>query len=158
MKGDERIIQKLNDLLTEELTAINQYMVHSEMCESWNYERLHAAAEKRAFVEMKHAERLIERILYLEGKPIVSNLNKISIGQEVEAQHRNDLAIEYDAAKSYNQAITLCAELSDNGTRELLNAILQDEEVHIDELEAQLTQIQQLGIQNYLTEQVRAGA
>lgn len=154
MKGDEKIIEKLNDLLSDELTAINQYMVHSEMCANWGYERLHKADEKRAIEEMKHAEKLIARILFLEGRPIVSDLKKINIGAEVEQQHRNDWDAENDAIKSYNDGIRLVVELGDNGTRELLEAILKDEEDHIDWLEAQLDQIEQMGVQNYLAEQV----
>lgn len=153
MKGQEKIIDKLNELLAEELTAINQYMVHSEMCNDWGYERLHKADEKRAIDEMRHAEKLIGRILFLEGIPIVSNLNKIVIGAEVEAQHNSDHKIESDAIASYNEAIRMTAELGDNGTKEILESILKDEESHIDWLEAQLDQISQMGIQTYLSEQ-----
>lgn len=154
MKGDERIIAKLNMLLADELTAINQYMVHSEMCENWGYERLHKASEKRAIEEMKHAEKIIARILFLDGRPIVSNLNKINIGADVETQHRNDLASEVDAVRHYNEGIKLAVEAGDNGTRELLDKILKDEEDHLDFLEAQLDQIAQMGSQNYLVEQI----
>ena len=154
MKGDDRMIEKLNALLSEELTAINQYMVHSEMTENWGYGKLHGTGEKRAFKEMKHAEDLIERVLFLEGMPIVSKLNKIAIGRDVEAQHKNDLALEYDAIKQYNEAIKLAHEVDDNGSRKLLEEILKDEEAHVDELETQLEQIMQMGIQNYLTEQL----
>jgi bacterioferritin len=154
MKGQQQIIDKLNSLLSDELTAINQYMVHSEMCDNWGYEKLHKVEEKRAIDEMKHAEKLIARILFLEGIPIVSNLNKISIGAAVEAQHRNDHAAESDAIASYNDGIKLARDLGDNGTRELLEAILKDEEAHIDWIEAQLDQISQMGIQNYLVEQI----
>jgi bacterioferritin len=154
MKGNDRIIEKLNDLLADELTAINQYMVHSEMCENWGYERLHEKDEKRAMTEMSHAEKLIERILFLEGMPVVSVLKKISIGKDVEAQHRNDRAAEEDAIASYNDGIRLAVEIGDNGSRELLESILRDEEDHIDWLEAQLDQIEQMGIQNYLVEQI----
>jgi bacterioferritin len=154
MKGNDRIIEKLNDLLADELTAINQYMVHSEMCENWGYGRLHEKAEKRAMTEMNHAEKLIERILFLEGMPVVSVLKKISIGKDVEAQHRNDRAAEEDAIASYNDGIRLAVEVGDNGSRELLESILRDEEDHIDWLEAQLDQIEQMGIQNYLVEQI----
>ncbi len=154
MKGNEQVIDKLNQLLAEELTAINQYMVHSEMDEDWGYSKLHESVEKRAFTEMKHAEKLIERILYLEGSPIVSNLNKIHIGPEVTKQHQSDLGLEKDAVKHYNEAIAMAAEKGDNGTRELLTEILEQEEAHIDDLEARLDQIQQMGIQNYLSQQV----
>ena len=154
MKGNEKIIAALNARLADELTAINQYMVHSEMCANWGYEQLHKAIEKRAVEEMKHAEALIERILFLEGLPVVSVLNEIRIGSEVEAQHRNDLAAEHTAVKAYNQDIRLATELGDNGTRELLESILKEEEQHVDWLEAQLDQIQQMGKQNYLVEQI----
>jgi bacterioferritin len=154
MKGNEKIIEKLNALLADELTAISQYMVHSEMCANWGYERLHKAVEKRAIDEMKHAEKLIGRVIFLEGKPVVSSLNKITIGPEVEAQIKNDWAAEEGAVKAYNEGIRLAVEAGDNGTRELLESILKDEEAHIDWLEAQLDQIKQMGIQNYLVEQV----
>jgi bacterioferritin len=154
MKGNEKIIEKLNDLLADELTAINQYMVHSEMCANWMYDRLHKADEKRAIDEMKHAEKLIARILFLEGKPTVSILKEIRIGAEVEAQHNNDWDAENGAIKSYNEGIKLAVQLGDNGTRELLEAILKDEENHIDWIEAQLDQIKQMGVQNYLVEQI----
>ena len=154
MKGNDRVIEKLNDLLADELTAINQYMVHSEMCSNWGYERLHKAAEKRAVEEMKHAEKLIGRILFLDGRPTVSVLKKINIGGEVEIQHKNDLSSENDAVKAYNDGIRLAVEAGDNGTRELLTSILKDEEAHVDFLEVQLEQIKQLGIQNYLVEQI----
>ncbi|MCS7062309.1 MAG: bacterioferritin [Anaerolineae bacterium] len=154
MKGNDQLIQTLNALLADELTAINQYIVHSEMCANWGYHKLHEAIEKRAITEMKHAEKLIARILFLEGQPIVSNLNKIYIGSDVEAQHRADLNAEYEAVKMYNAAIRQAVEVADNGTRELLEAILRNEEEHVDWLEAQLDQIKQMGIQNYLVEQL----
>ena len=153
MKGNAQIIDSLNARLAEELTAINQYMVHSEMCDNWGYERLHKIIEKRAIDEMKHAEKLIARILFLDGRPIVSNLNKIHIGAEVEKMHVNDHEAEADAIKNYNESIKLAVEVGDNGTRELLEKILHEEEDHIDLLEAQLDQIKQMGIQNYLVEQ-----
>lgn len=154
MKGNKKIIDKLNDLLADELTAINQYMVHSEMCDNWGYERLHKADEKRAIDEMKHAEKLIARILFLEGTPTVSKLKKVSIGPDVESQHKNDWNAENDAIKSYNDGIKLAVQIGDNGSKVLLEAILKDEEDHIDWLEAQQDQIKQMGIQTYLTEQL----
>jgi bacterioferritin len=154
MKGNDRILARLNDLLADELTAINQYMVHSEMCDNWGYEKLHKAAEKRAIDEMKHAEKLIGRILFLEGTPTVSKLNKIYIGADVEGQHKNDCKSEQGAIQAYNESIALAVQVGDNGTREFLESILKDEENHIDWLEAQLDQIKQLGIQNYLVEQL----
>ncbi|MDD2694608.1 MAG: bacterioferritin [Anaerolineales bacterium] len=154
MKGNEKVIAKLNELLADELTAINQYMVHSEMCADWGYNELHEAIEKRAITEMKHAEKLIGRIIFLEGQPTVSVLNKITIGAEVEAQLKNDLLAEQGAVKAYNKGVKLAVECADNGSRELLESILTDEEEHLDWIEAQLDQIAQMGIQVYLSEQV----
>jgi bacterioferritin len=153
VQGNDVVIEKLNELLADELTAINQYMVHSEMCDNWGYEKLHEKVEKRAIDEMKHAEKLIARILFLEGTPIVSNLNRLHIGADVEAQLRNDLNGEIDAIGSYNAGIQIAVEAKDNGSREMLEDILKDEEKHVDWLEAQLDQIEQMGIQNYLVEQ-----
>ncbi len=154
MKGNDKVIATLNFLLADELTAISQYMVHSEMCANWGYDRLHKAIEKRAIDEMKHAEKHIGRILFLEGTPIVSKLNPIHVGADVPAQFKNDWAAENGAIKAYNKGIRQAVELGDNGTRELLEGILKDEEVHIDWIEAQLDQIKQMGLQNYLVEQV----
>jgi len=154
MKGNEGIIARLNELLADELTAINQYMVQSEMCDNWGYEKLHKSIEKRAIDEMKHAEKLIARILFLEGTPNVSKLNKINIGADVESQHKNDLKSEQGAVRAYNEGICMAVEAGDNGTRELLEGILKDEEDHLDWIEAQLDQIEQMGIQNYLVEQL----
>lgn len=154
MKGNEKIMATLNDLLADELTAINQYMVHSEMCDDWGYGRLHKLVEKRAIDEMKHAEKLIGRILFLEGTPIVSNLKKINIGADVEQQYKNDWNAEIDAIKAYNAAIKLASEVGDNGTRDFLQSILNDEEEHLDWLETQMEQIKQIGVQNYLVEQM----
>ena len=154
MKGDDRIIDTLNELLADELTAINQYMVHSEMAANWGYERLHEAIEKRAIDEMRHAEKLIERILFVEGQPIVSELKGIHIGAKVEDQHKNDLQAEAGAVVAYNAGIKLAREVGDNGTRELLESILKDEEEHLDWLEIQLDQIGQMGIAVYLGEQI----
>jgi bacterioferritin len=155
MKGNEKIIALLNDFLADELTAISQYMVHSEMCANWGYENLHQAVEKRAIGEMKHAEKLIARILFLEGQPVVSNLNKMEIGATVEAQLKHDLDAEAGAIQAYNDGIRLCLELGDNGSRELLEDNLEDEEEHLDWLETQLDQINQMGLQNYLLAQVK---
>ena len=154
MKGNDKILEHLNLRLAEELTAINQYMVHSEMCDNWGYERLHKVIEKRAIDEMKHAEKLIARILFLEGRPIVSELNKMHIGAEVPKMHANDWSAEEVAIKGYNESIRLAVEVGDNGSRELLEDILEEEEQHIDWLEAQLDQIKQMGPQNYLVEQI----
>jgi bacterioferritin len=154
MKGNGKVLQTLNKLLADELTAINQYMVHSEMCDNWGYARLHEKIEKRAIDEMKHAEKLIARILFLEGLPVVSELNEIHIGSDIEKQLTNDHNAELDAVHSYNAAIKEAVELHDNGTRELLESTLKDEENHIDWLEAQLDQINQMGLQNYLADQI----
>jgi len=154
MKGNDQVIARLNARLAEELTAINQYFVHAEMCDDWGYERLHETIEKRAVQEMKHAEKLISRILFLEGLPIVSNLNQIKIGSEVATQLDNDLASEQVAVAAYNQDILFAGEQEDSGTRELLEAILEEEEGHVDWLETQVDQIAQMGIQGYLAQQI----
>ena len=154
MKGNQKVIDELNFLLADELTAISQYMVHAEMCANWGYEKLAGAIEKRAREEMKHAEIHIGRILFLEGKPVVSNLNKITIGPDVLTILKNDHAAEDGAIKEYNKAIKLCTDEADNGTRDILDDTLEDEEEHIDWIEAQLDQIAQMGIQNYLVEQL----
>lgn len=154
MKGNAKVLDYLNVLLAEELTAINQYMVHSEMCADWGYGHLHEAIEKRAIQEMKHAETLIGRIIFLEGSPTVSTLNKITIGENVKGQFENDRESEIAAVQLYNEGVKLAREQSDNGTQDMLIAILKDEENHLDWLETQLDQIDQMGIQNYLVEQV----
>jgi bacterioferritin len=154
MKGNEKVIERLNERLADELTAINQYMVHAEICENWGYNKLHDMIQKRSITEMKHAEKLIARILFLEGMPIVSKLNKVKIGSDVEKQFKNDWTAEYEAIKFYNEDIKLAGEIGDYGTRELLESILKDEEDHIDTIEAQLDQIKQMGIQNYLGESI----
>ena len=154
MKGNERLIESLNGLLSDELTAINQYMVHAEMAEDWGYARLHEHFEKRAIAEMKHAETLIGRILFMEGIPIVSNLKKISIGADVPKQLANDHAAEHDAIKSYNTAIQLSGEVGDFATREILEAILKDEDGHIDDIESLLDQIAQMTLPVFLSAQI----
>ncbi len=154
MKGNDKIIEHLNARLADELSAVNQYMVHAEMADNWGYEHLHGAVQKRAVEEMKHAERLISRMLFLEGRPVVSQLNKIDIGAQVEDQLAKDWAAENGAVRDYNADIRLATDLGDNGTREMLESILKDEEDHIDWIEAQLDQIKQMGIQNYLQEQI----
>ncbi|NLG40159.1 MAG: bacterioferritin [Chloroflexi bacterium] len=151
MKGKPEIIESLNFLLKDELTAINQYFVHAEMCADWGYEALHEVIEKRSIGEMKHAEQLISRILFLEGTPIVSKLNAIHIAEEVKGMFENDRKAEVDAIAEYNKAVRLAADLADNGTKKFLDAILNDEEAHLDYIEAQLEQIEQMGIENYLT-------
>jgi bacterioferritin len=153
MKGDPTVIGTLNTLLADELTAINQYMVQAELCDNWGYERLHKEIKKLSIDEMKHSEKLIERIIFLEGSPTVSRLNAINIGGDVQAIHNNNHGSEIAAVKAYNDAIQICVQAGDNGTRELLKSILTDEEDHIEWLEAQLDQIKQMGIQLYLAEQ-----
>ena len=154
MKGNESVLKTLNAMLADELTAINQYMVHSEMCADWGYGKLHEAVEKRAIAEMKHAESLIGRILFLEGTPTVTVLNKISIGGDVLKQFQNDLAAELTAIKDYNAAMKVASDAADNGSRELIKSLLLDEEEHADWLETQLEQIKQIGLENYLIEQI----
>ena len=154
MKGNEKIIEHLNLRLAEELTAINQYMVHAEMCDNWRYEKLHKEIEKRAIDEMKHAEKLIARILFLEGRPVVSNLNKMHIGDEVPKMHKNDQMAEIDAIRGYNESICLAGEVGDNGSRELFEAILKEEEAHVDLIESHLDQLAQMGLENYLLGQI----
>jgi bacterioferritin len=154
MKGDQKVIDALNKALADELTAVNQYMVHSEMCDNWGYEILHDKVEKRAIAEMIHAESLIARILYLEGIPIVSNLNPMHIGKNVPEQLKNDLEAETVAIENYQAFIKTCQEVGDAGTRELFVHNLKEEEDHADWLEAQLDQIDQMGIQTYLSSQV----
>jgi bacterioferritin len=151
MKGNEKLLKTLNGLLADELTAINQYMVHAEMCASWGYSKLHDAIQARAITEMKHAEALIERILFLEGTPEVGKLNKIRIGADVPKMMSNDLAAEMGAVKSYNAAIKLATEVADNATKEILEHILKDEDGHVDEIEEQRDQIGQMGIAIYLS-------
>lgn len=154
MKGNEEIIDRLNARLAEELSAISQYMVQSEMCANWGYQRLHDAMEKRAVDEMKHAEKLIGRIIFLEGTPAVGKLSDIRIGSDIRVQHENDRSSEQDAIRAYNEDIKFAAEASDNGTRKMLESILEDEEQHLDWIEAQLDQINQIGLENYLSEQL----
>ena len=151
MKGKPEIIEKLNFLLADELTAVNQYFVHAEECGDWGFEVLHETIEKRSIGEMKHAEKLISRILFLEGTPTVDKLNKMHIADSVPGMLENDRKAEVEAIKNYNEAIKLASELLDNGTKELLDGILKDEEFHLDYIEEQLDQIEQMGLEHYLT-------
>jgi len=151
MKGNEKLLTMLNKLLADELTAINQYMVHAEMCHNWGYEKLHENIQKRAITEMKHAEELIERIIFLEGKPIVSQLNPLHIGAEVPKMMENDLAAEMKAVKGYNAGVKLAVEVGDNATREILEGILKDEDDHVDDIEEQRDEIAQMGLPIYLS-------
>ena len=155
MKGNDKLIGALNGLLADELTAINQYMVHAEMADNWGYERLHDHFEKRAMDEMKHAEKLIGRILFLEGMPVVSQLREIRIGSDVPKQLASDLSLEMGAIKAYNAAVALAVEVADNATRELLEGILNDEDRHVDKIEENQDQIGHMGLQTYLVAQVK---
>ena len=157
MKGHDQLIETLNHLLADELTAISQYMVHSEMCDNWGYDKLHKAMEKQAHDEMHHAEWLIRRILFLEGTPVVSSLNPMRIGQTVSEMVTNDQAAEAGAVGAYNDAITLCHNVADQATADLLGKILLMEEGHADWAEIQRAQIEQMGLENYLANQT-AGA
>lgn len=154
MKGHDQVIQLLNDVLTAELTAINQYWIHARMCENWGYARLWEKVRAESLGEMKHADRIVERILYLEGVPNLQRLGKVNVGQTVKEQFRLDLEVEKAAIKALNVGIETSRSLGDNGTRELLESILEGEEEHANWLEAQLTLIDQVGEANYLAQQI----
>jgi len=150
MKGNDKVLAALNDLLADELTAINQYVVHAEMAENWGYGKLKKLVGSRSITEMKHAEKLIERILFLEGTPIVSKLNTIRIGADVPKQFTHDLVAEMLAVKNYNKAIAVAMDAGDNATKEILEAILKDEDGHVNQIEEKMDQIKQMGVQNFL--------
>ena len=158
MKGNNKMLTVLDQLLADELTAINQYMVHSEMCENWGYNKLHMDIRKQAMDEMHHAEWLIERMIFFEGTPTVSKLNPIKIGKTVTEMITNDDKDELDAVRSYNEAIKLARELDDQGTVDLLTKILKMEEGHVDWADIQRAQIEQMGIEDYLVNQVGTAA
>src|SRR5271157_1809870 len=153
MKGDKKVIEILNLLLARELTVVSQYMVHAEMCDNWGYSKLHDAIQKRAKVEMTHAEKLIGRIIFLEGIPIVSELEKMHIGKDVPQMFANDHEAEIDAVKRYNEGILICGNAKDYATREILEHILDDEDGHVDSIEEVQDQITQMGIQIFLSRQ-----
>ena len=153
MHGNDKVIAKLNDALREELTAINQYFVHAEMCHNWGYHRLGNYIKKQSIGEMKHAEELLERILFLEGTPAMLPLG-LKIGQDVRAQLQNDLALEVKAVSMYNEAIAVSRDNHDNASRELFERLLRDEEQHVDFLEAQLHQVNEIGYERYLSQQI----
>jgi bacterioferritin len=155
MKGDPKVIAFLNQVLKAELTAINQYFLHAEMCENWGYERLGKKVKKESIEEMVHAEKCMERILYLDGTPNMTDYFKINIGATVEQQFKNDLQLEVEAVKRLNDGIKLCVAQGDNASRDLAEQILTDEEHHIDWLEAQLHAIGEMGIANYLAQQLK---
>ncbi len=154
MKGDSKVIEALNDVLTSELTAINQYFVHAKMCANWGYQKLAAKKREESIEEMKHADEVIDRILLLDGIPNMQRLNPVKVGEEPLEQHQVDLELEVDARKRLNAAIGLCREKADNGTREILERILKDEEESIDWLESQLHLVKEVGRERYLAEQI----
>jgi len=154
MKGDKQVLTLLNDVLTAELTAVNQYFLHARLCDHWGYERLYERVRKESIEEMKHADELIERILYLEGMPSVLTEIKVNVGETVPEQFRLDLEVEYEAVKRLNDGIEACRAAGDNGTRDLLEKILREEEDHVDWLETQQETIKQVGLERYLSEQI----
>ena len=152
MHGDPKVIEYLQEVLTGELTAINQYFLHAEMMENWGYKRLAAKTRKESIEEMGHAEKLLERMLYLDGAPNMKLLFPLRIGQTVKEQIENDLQVEYDAVPRLNKAINAAVAAGDNGSRDLFESILKDEEEHVDHLEAQLFMIKEMGYENYLAQ------
>jgi len=154
MHGNEKVIQRLNAALSSELTAIVQYMVQSEMCQGWGYQRLSDLTKARAIEEMKHAEGLIERIIFLDATPTVELGLKPKIGTKVQEQIEIDLKDELDAVRDYNQAVKVCAEAHDEGSKSLFERMIQDEERHADFLEGQLHSLKEMGVANYLAQQV----
>jgi len=155
MKGNAEVLEVLQKMLKEELGAISQYMLHGEMCENWGYKRLADHTKKSSVEEMKHAEKLIERLLYLEGTPNLGELPKLSIGKDVKQQLQNDLALELSAVAAYNEALATARKAGDNGSADLLQDILEDEEGHVDFLETQLGLVEQVGLENYLAQQMK---
>ena len=155
MKGNAKLIEALNEILTGELTAINQYFIHAKMCDNWGYERLAHKVREESISEMKHADELIERILFLEGVPNLQRLDKVRVGETVNEQLKLDLKLEEVAVPRFNKAIALAVEVADNTTRELLAGMLKSEEEHLNWLESQLELIDQVGEQNYLAQQIR---
>ncbi len=154
MQGDAAIIEALNEVLTAELTAINQYFVHHKMCENWGYQKLSSKKREESIEEMKHADEVIERILFLEGVPNMQRLSPVRVGEEPIEQHQLDLEVEVDAVGHLNKAIALCRDKADNGTRDLLEDILKNEEDSVDWLEAQLHIVGEIGKEQYLAEQI----
>ena len=154
MKGDAKVIEALNDVLTAELTAINQYFVHAKMCDNWGYQRLASKKREESIEEMKHADDVIERILFLDGVPNMQRLSPVRVGEEPVEQHQVDLELELEAVQRINEAIALCRDKGDNGTREVLESILEGEEESADWLEAQLHIVDEIGKENYLSEQI----
>ena len=155
MKGNPKVIALLNMALKEELTAINQYFLHAEMCENWKYSKLGDYIKKQSIDEMRHAETLIERILFLDGTPNLTELMQLSVGKDVKQQLENDLKLELAAVTMYNDAVKVARDEGDNSSRELFERLVKDEEEHVDWLEAQLHQIKELGYERYLSQQIR---
>jgi bacterioferritin len=155
MQGNPKVIASLNEALKEELTAINQYFLHAEMCENWHYNKLGDYIKKQSIDEMKHAEELIERLLFLDATPMMSETMKLTVGHNVKEQLESDLHLEIEAVALYNRAIKISRDEGDNASRELFERLLKDEEAHVDWLEAQLYQIQEIGYERYLTQQIR---
>ena len=155
MKGEEKVIGHLNAVLANELTAINQYFLHAEMCENWHYSKLGGYIKKQSIDEMKHAEALIERLLFLDATPNMTELTKLTVGQNVKEQLESDLKLEVEAVAMYNRSIQIAREEADNASRELFERLLKDEEEHVDWLEAQLHQIREVGYERYLSQQIR---
>ncbi|MGB0620409.1 MAG: bacterioferritin [Myxococcota bacterium] len=154
MQGDPEIIEALNDVLTAELTAINQYFIHHKMCENWGYKVLSAKKYEESIEEMKHADKVIARILFYDGVPNMQRMNPVRVGETAIEQHELDLALELEAIKRLNDGITLCRDKGDNGTRELLDHILQEEEESVDWHEAQLHLVEEVGKERYLAEMI----
>ena len=157
MKGNDEVIQLLNEVLTSELTAINQYFIHSKMCEDWGFQRLAARKREESIEEMKHADAVIARILFLEGVPNMQRYFPVKVGEDAVEQHKLDLELELDAVKRLNAGIAMCLDKGDNGSRELLESILREEEEGIDWLEAQLHLVESIGKERYLAEQMGGG-
>jgi bacterioferritin len=155
MQGNPKVIAELNRGLKEELTAINQYFLHAEMCENWGYDKLGSYIKKQSIDEMKHAEALIERILFLDASPSLTEPMKLTVGQNVKEQIESDLKLEVDAVGMYNHAIQIAREEADDASRELFARLLKDEEAHVDWLEAQLHQMREIGYERYLSQQIR---
>ncbi len=154
MKGNKKVIELLNDVLTGELTSVNQYFIHAKMCKNWGYLGLASRIRKESIDEMKHADELIERILYLDGVPNLQRLYKVNVGETVPEQLKLDRQVEVDAVARLNNGIKLCAEVGDNGTREMLEDILVSEEHHLDWLETQISLVETIGAAHYLAQQV----
>ncbi len=155
MKGRPKVIEALSEMLKEELGAISQYFLHAEMCENWGYKRLSEVIKKQSIGEMKHAEAIIERILFFEGAPKMDEIGKIKVGKDVPGQIKNDLELEKSAVVAYNKAVEVCRKVGDNATADFLKEILKDEEEHVDYLETQLSLIEQLTLPIYLAEQMK---